>query len=74
MDIIKKLNLYGIGTSIYYPKPIPEMGYYRKKYGYNSKNFKMAEKFSYKSIALPLGTHLTRKDLNLISFAINRIL
>jgi perosamine synthetase len=74
LDIIQNLNLYGIGTSIYYPKPIPEMGYYKKKYGYNSKNFKMAQKFSYRSIALPLGTHLTKKDLNLIAFAINRVL
>ena len=74
LDVIKKLNSYGIGTSIYYPKPIPEMGYYKKKYGYKSKNFKMAEIFSYRSIALPLGTHLSKKDLNLISFAINKIL
>jgi perosamine synthetase len=74
LDIINKLNSEGVGTSIYYPKPIPEMTYYKKKYGYSSLQFKNAEKFSYKSIALPLGTHLKKKDLNLIANSINKVI
>ena len=74
LDIINKLNKEGVGTSIYYPKPIPEMSYYKKKYQYTSSEFKNAEKFSYRSIALPLGTHLTKKDLNLIVSSINKVL
>jgi len=74
LNIINKLNNEGVGTSIYYPKPIPQMSYYKKKYGYSSKKFKNAEKFSYRSIALPLGTHLKKKDLNLVANAINKIL
>ena len=31
LEIINKLNKQGVGTSIYYPKPIPEMSYYKKK-------------------------------------------
>ena len=50
------------------------MSYYKKKYGYSSKKFKNAEKFSYRSIALPLGTHLKKKDLNLVANAINKVL
>ena len=72
LDIINKLNKLGVGTSIYYPKPIPEMTYYKNKYGYSSQKFKNAEKFSYRSIALPLGTHLKKKDLNLIANSINK--
>ncbi len=74
LDVIKKLNTFGVGTSIYYPKPIPEMSYYKRKYGYSSYNFSNAEKFSYRSIALPLGTHLKKKDLNLIATSINKVL
>lgn len=73
LDIINEFNKAGIGTSIYYPKPIPEMNYYKKKFGYSSKMFKNAEKFSYRSIALPIGTHVKKKDLNLIVNTINRI-
>lgn len=74
LDVINKLNNEGVGTSIYYPKPIPQMSYYKKKYGYSSKKFRNAEKFSYRSIALPLGTHLKKKDLNLVTNAINKVL
>ena len=74
LEIINKLNNKGVGTSIYYPKPIPEMSYYKKKYGYSSSKFRNAEKFSYRSIALPLGTHLNKKDLNLIANCINKVL
>ena len=74
LDIINKLNKEGVGTSIYYPKPIPEMTYYKKKYHYKKSEFKNAEKFSYRSVALPLGTHLKQKDLNLIVNSINKVL
>ncbi len=74
LDVIKKLNSLGVGTSIYYPKPIPQMSFYKRKYGYSSNNFMNAEKFSYRSIALPLGTHLKKKDLNLIANSINKVL
>ena len=74
LEIINKLNKQGVGTSIYYPKPIPEMLYYKKKFGYSSLKYKNAEKFSYRSIALPLGTHLQKKDLNLIAKSINKAL
>ncbi len=74
LEVIKKLNKKGVGTSIYYPKPIPQMSYYKKKYGYSSNNFSNAEKFSYRSIALPLGTHLKKKDLDLIANSINKVI
>lgn len=73
LEVIKKFNKEGIGTSIYYPKPIPAMSFYKKKYGYNAKDYQNSEKFSYRSICLPLGTHLRKKDLDLIVKSINKI-
>ena len=29
----------GIGSSVYYPQPVPRMKYYRNKYGYDNKKF-----------------------------------
>ena len=43
-QIIKTLNQRGIGTSIYYPHPVPRMTYYLEKYGYDAAMFPCAEK------------------------------
>ena len=44
MQIIKQLNDKKIGTSIYYPQPVPRMSFYSKnKYGYQKKNYLNAE-------------------------------
>ena len=67
MKIIKYLNKRNIGTSIYYPQPVPRMSYYKKKYGYNKNNFTNAAIISDRSISLPVGPHLTLKDLKYIS-------
>ncbi len=62
MEIVKKLNGAGVGTSVYYPQPVPRMTYYKNKYGYNAKDFTQAERISDQSIALPVGPHLTTDD------------
>jgi len=67
MEIIKYLNKRNIGTSIYYPQPVPRMSYYKKKYGYKKNNFTNAAIISDRSISLPVGPHLTLKDLKYIS-------
>ena len=35
-QIMKELTSRGIGSSIYYPKPVPRMKYYKNKYGYDA--------------------------------------
>jgi len=67
LDIIRKLNKYGIGTSIYYPQPVPRMTYYKKKYGYNKNKFKNAELISDSSICLPVGPHLNLNHMRFIA-------
>ena len=64
--IIKFMNKKGLGTSIYYPKPVPLMSYYKKKYKLKSSDFKNALKISDQSIALPVGPHVNNKNLNFI--------
>ena len=67
MNFIKKLNEKNIGTSIYYPQPVPRMSYYKKKYGYLRKNFLNAEIISDRCISLPVGPHLNSFDIKYIA-------
>jgi dTDP-4-amino-4,6-dideoxygalactose transaminase len=62
-DIVNKLNKRGVGTSIYYPEPVPYMSYYRIKYGYTAGSFPNAASISHNSIALPVGAHLGLDDM-----------
>ena len=65
--IINFLKDKKIGTSIYYPQPVPRMTYYKKKYGYNKNTYNSAAIISDRCISLPVGPHLKKKDLNYIS-------
>jgi perosamine synthetase len=64
--VIAGLKAAGIGTSIYYPHPVPRLAYYRNKYGYESGRFSQAERISDQAIALPVGPHLADADLTCI--------
>lgn len=65
-EIIQYLKDKGIGTSIYYPRPVPHMTYYKTKYGYKEDSFPVASQISYDSIALPVAPHVTLKDIKYI--------
>ena len=69
-EIVSRLNKCGIGTSIYYPKPVPHMSYYRHKYGFTDDSFPNAACISYNSIALPVGPHLDESDMSYIADAL----
>ena len=64
----------GIGTSIYYPQPVPRMKYYREKYGYDKYQNKNAAIISDYSIALPVGQHLNEFDMETIGKVLTKIL
>ena len=72
--IITNLEKKNIGVSVNYPQPVPRMKYYKKKYGYKKNQFKNAEFISDKSISLPLGPHLNKKDLDHIANSLKEIL
>jgi len=62
LEIIQELSRRDIGTSIYYPCPVPRLTYYKEKYGFQKGQFKVAETIAYQSIALPVGPHLGKGD------------
>lgn len=66
-EMVNLLNAKGVGTSVYYPQPVPRMTYYQKKYGYDPKLFPQAERISDQSIALPVGPHLRSEDMKYIT-------
>jgi perosamine synthetase len=66
-EIIEALQARGIGTSIYYPRPVPDLSYYQEKYGYRKGQFSEAARIAYQSIALPVGPHLQSGDAEYIA-------
>ena len=72
--IMNDLKLHGIGTSIYYPKPVPRMQYYQDKYGYDEEKYKNASIISDNSINLPVGPHLNEENIRTIGKTFNKIL
>lgn len=70
--IIAALRRAGIGTSVYYPVPLPLSTYYRRKYGAHPADFPNARRISAQGIALPVGPHLTEDDMAVIAAALTR--
>ena len=73
-EIAVRLNQEGVGTSIYYPHPVPRMRYYREKYGYEATRFTRAAEISDHSLALPVGPHIQREDVEYMGDTLARIL
>ncbi len=57
-EMVALLGAQGIGTSIYYPHPVPRFQYYSQKYGYQKGQCLGAEAIADESLALPVGPHL----------------
>jgi dTDP-4-amino-4,6-dideoxygalactose transaminase len=60
-----KLKEWGIETSVYYPRAIPDMTYYHEFYGDGA--FPHARKIAATGLALPIGPHLMGEDLDYIA-------
>lgn len=73
-EIMNQMSSLGIGSSIYYPQPVPRMKYYRLKYGYNEENYKTASIFSDNSICLPIGPHIDISEIRYMGENLNKIL
>ncbi len=72
--IIERLKARGVGTSIYYPRPVPLMTHYRAKYGHDERDFPVAHRLANQSIALPVGPHLNVDDMQYIARTIRETL
>jgi dTDP-4-amino-4,6-dideoxygalactose transaminase len=73
-QIVAGLNAKGVGTSVYYPQPVPRMTYYRQKYGWTDGSFPNAARISDCSIALSVGPHLTQEDMTYTADALAHVL
>ncbi|MCA9243509.1 MAG: DegT/DnrJ/EryC1/StrS family aminotransferase [Phycisphaerales bacterium] len=62
-QLMRALSGHGVGASVYYPRPVPAMSYYRHKYAYDLSRFPRAGLISSASIALPIGPHLDAADI-----------
>jgi len=71
--LMEAITKKGVGTSIYYPQPVPRMTYYKKKYGYEEKKFVNAATISDSIIALPVGPHLELSDMDYIIKSIEEV-
>lgn len=71
-EIVQALKAQGVGSSVYYPGPVPALAYYRDKYGLKAEDFPNACRISRQSIALPVGPHLNENDMDRITEAMKR--
>lgn len=71
-SIMDALTAKGIGSSVYYPHPVPRLTYYREKYGYDPMRWQQAARLSDQSIALPVGPHLSGDDMREIALAVRQ--
>lgn len=73
-SIMAALKERGVGTSIYYPQPVPRMTYYRRKYGYRDGEYPCAERIADAGIALPVGPHLDEDDMMYMAAQVKEVL
>jgi dTDP-4-amino-4,6-dideoxygalactose transaminase len=64
--IIDRLKAGGVGTSVYYPKSVPDTTFYRSRYGFAHGSCPVATSISEGSIAFPVAPHVTESDVDLI--------
>ena len=69
-DIIASMRSAGVGTSVYYPGPVPHLTYYKEKYGWGAVPFPNATRISSQSIALSVGPHLDGDDMRYTAAAL----
>ncbi len=73
-QIMNALKEMGVGSSIYYPKPVPQMMYYQKKYQVDPSMYKVAQQISDRSISLPVGPHISFDDVEYMADCLSKIL
>lgn len=73
-QIVDELKKLGIGTSIYYPGPVPLFKYYKTKYNLKFKSFPNASSISNNSISFPTAPHVSKSDIDKIVFGINKVI
>lgn len=73
VELIERLGAAGVGTSVYYPHPVPRLAYYREKYNEDLECFPNAARIADQSITLPVGPHVGDEDIDYIAQELTRI-
>lgn len=66
-DLALALKARGIGTSIYYPHPVPRLRAYREASAFDPARFPGAIAIADHAIALPVGPHLGTDEMHLVA-------
>ena len=72
--VIEELKRDGVGTSVYYPKSLPDTLYYRRRYGYEEGSCPVATRISTSSIAFPVGPHVEERDIERMVDSARRVI
>ena len=73
-DVVDRLRLMGVGSSVHYPAAVPMFTYYREKYGFRQGQFPVAEWLAANTISLPVGPHLTEEDSEHIGACLKQVM
>jgi perosamine synthetase len=65
-SVVLRMKEMGVGTSVYYPIPLPLSAYYKDRYSPDLDAFPNAQRISEGSIALPIGPHLSIEDMSIV--------
>jgi perosamine synthetase len=72
--VLEALRDQGIGSSVYYPGPVPLLTWYAERYGYRRGDFPIASWLSDCSVALPVGPHLDEDDMAAVAAGVHKAL
>lgn len=73
-EIIAAFKAAGVGTSVYYPKALPDTAYYRGRYGFDHGSCPEATRISEDSIAFPVAPHVSGDDVTRIITTVKELL
>lgn len=72
--IIEAMSAAGVGTSVYYPHPVPRFQYYQQQESYNLPRYAQAAAIADGTLALPVGPHLNGDDMAIIAQTLRMII
>ena len=68
-NVRKLLQDRDIETAVHYPRPVPDLGYYKAKYGEQA--FPVARYISAKGLTLPVSPHLWPEQMDRMADKLN---
>ncbi|HVW19105.1 MAG TPA: DegT/DnrJ/EryC1/StrS family aminotransferase [Solirubrobacteraceae bacterium] len=72
--VIDELKARGVGTSVYYPRALPDTDFYAHAYGHEHGSCPNATRISEHSIAFPVAPHVSEDDVRQIVETVKEVL